>query len=170
MQLIVNYVMCILLVGGIFTFIVSIMAFVNVEALRINKNKHIESGINLLITSFVFCGLFVFSYYMSRLKKKSDNQSNRKVSIIRKSIFSINQHNNNEKDFNKPLVEESDMRKGYSSEMKEIVEQKKSIDSKNSNSKSSKHMDVIESYLQQDQSNLSIEDDYIENKNFGDIL
>ncbi len=43
----------IFLVGGVFMLIVSIMAFVNVEALRINRGKHNKSGIMLLITSIV---------------------------------------------------------------------------------------------------------------------
>lgn len=39
--------------GGIFTLILSIMAFINVEALKIKKDENIHSGVNLIISSAV---------------------------------------------------------------------------------------------------------------------
>ena len=42
-----------LMAGGVFTFLLSILAFANVEFLKIKQGKHIDSGINLISTSVV---------------------------------------------------------------------------------------------------------------------
>lgn len=42
-----------LLAGGVFTFLLSILAFANVEFLKIKEGKYIDSGINLISTSAV---------------------------------------------------------------------------------------------------------------------
>lgn len=42
-----------LLAGGMFTFFLSILAFINVEYLKIKDGKSINSGVNLIVTSAV---------------------------------------------------------------------------------------------------------------------
>lgn len=40
-------------VGTIFTLILAIMSFINIEALKIKKGRNIKSGANLIVTSAV---------------------------------------------------------------------------------------------------------------------
>lgn len=55
MSLLLNtYVAVLSLSGFVFLLILSLFAFLNMEALRIQEGKHIYSGISLLITSIVF--------------------------------------------------------------------------------------------------------------------
>ncbi len=89
MEILINLVMLILLIGGIFTGVLSIMAFADMEGLRITRNKNIESGINLLVTSIIFFCLFIYSYCMSNLKNKNDEHEQRKVSVFRRSTINI---------------------------------------------------------------------------------
>ena len=51
-------------IGGIFMLIVSIMAFSNMEALKIKKGKHTQSGIMLIITSAVSYIIHFFIYFI----------------------------------------------------------------------------------------------------------
>lgn len=48
-----NYLLCLCCAGFLVLLVLSIMAFCNMEALKIEDNKHIASGIILLIVSIV---------------------------------------------------------------------------------------------------------------------
>lgn len=89
MDIIINFVMLILLIGAIFTGILAIMAFADMECLRITRNKNIQSGINLLVTCVIFFSLFIYSYCMSNLQNKNDESKSRKVSVYRRSTVNI---------------------------------------------------------------------------------
>jgi hypothetical protein len=53
-QLLQTYLFYVSLAGFIILFILSILSFVNIQALKIKEGRHIHSGIILLITSIVF--------------------------------------------------------------------------------------------------------------------
>jgi preprotein translocase subunit SecY len=53
MEVIKKYLFYCSFAGGLFTLALAVMAFFNVEALKIKRNHHIKSGVNLIITSVV---------------------------------------------------------------------------------------------------------------------
>ncbi len=84
MAFIMNLIMVSLLAGSAFCVILSIMAFLRVESLRITPNNNVKSGINLLITSLLFIILFVYSSWMQSYQNKSFKEPLKKMSVNRK--------------------------------------------------------------------------------------
>ena len=68
-----NYLFIIALSGFIYLLILSFFAFSDSESLKIKKKKHINSGVMLLINSFIYLGIAIYLNYKKRKAKKTTN-------------------------------------------------------------------------------------------------
>jgi hypothetical protein len=58
-----NYLFFLSLCGFVLLSILSILAFANVESLKIKKDNHINSGIMLLVNGLIYFGIAAFIYF-----------------------------------------------------------------------------------------------------------
>lgn len=68
----INYFFILSVAGFIVLFILSVLSFVNVEALKIENDKHLNSGIILLITSIVYLAIALWIYFSKMRKTQED--------------------------------------------------------------------------------------------------
>lgn len=160
MAFLMNLIMVSLLAGSAFCVIISIMAFLRVESLRITPNNNIKSGINLLITSLLFMILFVYSSWMQSYKSKADKEPPKKMSVNHK-ITSL--HKSQDRLDLENINLDIDNEQNGKNENERILK-----DKRKNNQKSSKHLMMISSPT--DRRNVNEKDEYFSNKNITEIV